>query len=602
MRKAGEAPRCNRGAWALLLLVAACSGVSEAERRTILQWLTCEECTDGERAAVQAIGGRAVPLLAQVLEDTTADVNRELRRGFTDGLAASYRRIRSPGVTLPEYLDVHLSRYFQSVRLRAIQSLGDLGATRELQDALADSASRGFEPTVLLALHTALLAAVDLAGPVPDSILVQPESLQVEVGAGAQLLTLVLDSFGGVLPDRALSWSSSDSSVATVTAAGDVTGQAVGTASIVASDPASGARGQGRVFVVPTQARPVIRVVAGDRQSDTAYTLIAVRARIEVRTPGGAPASGLPVTWTLVQGGGWVGPASATTNAAGLAQAWWHAGVPGPQRLTVSAPGAVPVTFQAEAVPAGPTAIVGVVANDRDSDTLTLDPDEAAAGVTLRLYRTVVAPDSLLAVASTGARGAYAFPGLWAGAYQVVAGPSGTMRVLRGLDASGTPDATATVTTGLSAVNVGAMGTVQVGDTIPGSTGLTTLPRWDPDRSVADSVAPSHFSFLFRGTVIRASVVRAGGTGVSGLSVSIRRCRTSAGTVSPPGPGTCLSYLPQGGTATTDAAGEVVFSVEEGVYQVTPVPAGPYTSSAPASRLYLMVGRGDIEVGTFVVS
>jgi hypothetical protein len=393
--------------------------------------------------------------------------------------------------------------------------------------------------------------------------------------------------------------------VATVTATGDVDPQAPGLASITVTDPASAAQGGGRVFVVPPAARPVVRVLEGNRQSATAYAVLATRPRIEVRTAGGVVAPGVTVTWTLVQGGGWVGPASATTDALGLAEASWRMGAPGPQRLTAGVAGAVGVTFQAEAAP-GPTAILGVVVNDRDADVTTIDPGEAAGSVTIELYQSTVAPDSLLVTTSTNPRGGFAFSGLPPGAYVLAAAASPPNVVpLRGVNPSGTPLTTVGVTTGLSTVNVGAPGTVQAGDTVPGTIGLPALPRWNPDQSSALSVSPTHFSFLFNDGEARGRVVDGGGIGVSGMTVSLRRCGVSTGAASPPGAGACSSYLGGPANLTTDANGDFRFlGLREGVYQIEPVPTtvAGYTTSAPTSRLYLLIGQADLESATFVVS
>ena len=50
-----------------LALVAAACGFADTEQQAVRVWLLCDECTDGERESVNAIGHRAVPFLTEAL-------------------------------------------------------------------------------------------------------------------------------------------------------------------------------------------------------------------------------------------------------------------------------------------------------------------------------------------------------------------------------------------------------------------------------------------------------------------------------------------------------------------------------------------------------
>ncbi len=67
------------------------------------------------------------------------------------------------------------------------------------------------------------------------TVLVEPEDVSVESGSSVQLTAAPLDSEGGLLSGRVVTWSSSDESVALVSPDGLVTGVSVGEATITAS-------------------------------------------------------------------------------------------------------------------------------------------------------------------------------------------------------------------------------------------------------------------------------------------------------------------------------------------------------------------------------
>ncbi|HSM60761.1 MAG TPA: hypothetical protein VK849_08185, partial [Longimicrobiales bacterium] len=95
---------------------------------------------------------------------------------------------------------------------------------------------------------------------------------------------------------------------------------------------------------------------------------------------------------------------------------------------------------------------------------------------------------------------------------------------------------------------------------------------------------------------------------IAGMTVSLRRCNVSTGAVSPPQTAvaqTCTSYLGSTVTAVSDANGVATFSdLIEGVYQIAPQPGtvGTYTTSTPASTLYITTGSADVESAVFIIS
>ncbi|MEZ4414887.1 MAG: SdrD B-like domain-containing protein [Gemmatimonadota bacterium] len=247
------------------------------------------------------------------------------------------------------------------------------------------------------------------------------------------------------------------------------------------------------------------------------------------------------------------------------------------------------------------TKILGVVVNDRDADGDVRDPNEALGGVTLTLYKGAISADSVVGTATSDANGNYAFDKLREGLYFVKADASSALTaatVLRTISAGGVVADTARVTTGATTTGLGGNLTRQVGDTAVTTTGLPVLPRWDYSQTQGNFVTPSHFTFLYDNTTARGTIVDGAAAPVAGMTVTLRRCKDSAGSTSPPTAGTCTTYLPGAPqNVATDASGQFVFSnLEEGVYEVTPNPVtAGFATVTPASLLFLMVDNGDIE-------
>ena len=206
---------------------------------------------------------------------------------------------------------------------------------------------------------------------------------------------------------------------------------------------------------------------------------------------------------------------------------------------------------------------------------------------------------------TTDANGAYQFTALPEGRYIVKAvQPSTAVVMSQGFTAGGVPIDTTVVTTAATTVAEGANNTRTVGTTTP-----TSLPAWDYSNSAVLFNGRTVFTFLFNNTkafgVIKMTV---GGAVVPNMSVTLRRCLTSAGAVKPPaGPALCTTYMPLAApnagptTVSTDATGTFTYNnLQEGVYEIVPNAASVnLTSTTPTSRLFLQSGSQDIERGDY---
>src|SRR5262249_54210189 len=82
-----------------------------------------------------------------------------------------------------------------------------------------------------------------------STVVVQPGTNNIRVTGTTQLTAATLDSIGGVLTGRAVTWASSDPTVAGVTTSGLVTGLKAGTVTITATS--EGKNGTASVNVTP---------------------------------------------------------------------------------------------------------------------------------------------------------------------------------------------------------------------------------------------------------------------------------------------------------------------------------------------------------------
>lgn len=171
------------------------------------------------------------------------------------------------------------------------------------------------------------------------------------IGDSRQLVAEVLGKGGEILPGQAVSWSSSDVSVATVTPSGVVEAVGVGQTSINA---ASGAVSHSAAIIVAQAPESVVKI-SGDSQESGAQTALPDDLIVQVRDRGGSVIAGASVRWVVSLGGGALSSAHTQTDEMGQTSVRWTlGGLIGIQSVTASA-GAASVQFSAEAtVPADP--------------------------------------------------------------------------------------------------------------------------------------------------------------------------------------------------------------------------------------------------------
>jgi hypothetical protein len=245
---------------ASVLLLSACSESEPEPQATreqterIVEWLTCDECRDGELAyVVDSVGPAAAPVLEEALVAFPDEYVANIRAAV--GLAWSRRT--NPLIDSLEYVDRFVANYRATIQARAARALGALGEVAALERAYRERVALELRDDVVAAIESEL-ARLGGGGPgfdPPDvaSIVLRPAQFELETGAEAVLEAVPIDENGRVR-SVGLTWAVSDPAVID-SVDGDSTwvrvrGVAAGTATVRAS--LDGVAGESTVTVVPS--------------------------------------------------------------------------------------------------------------------------------------------------------------------------------------------------------------------------------------------------------------------------------------------------------------------------------------------------------------
>jgi len=144
------------------------------------------------------------------------------------------------------------------------------------------------------------------------SVTLSPASASVAAGGATQFTATLQDSAGNVLTGRPVTWTSSDSTIATINGSGLATAVAAGTATITATS--SGVTGAAPLTVTATNPASVASVVVSPT-STSLFVGNTLQLAAALKDAGGNALAGRTVTWTSST------PAVATVNANGLVTA-----------------------------------------------------------------------------------------------------------------------------------------------------------------------------------------------------------------------------------------------------------------------------------------
>jgi hypothetical protein len=168
------------GSFLLICMTAARERpLTPQERVRIYSWLQCEECVDGELAAVRRLGrssttGRAT--VDSLSEDLLGGPSAERRGNLQRQFLSSYRRVSAYadtigfglGVTSVEYVEHYRDNFVNLYRVRAAIALAEIGGPKAtaVLDSAAHNALRTRGDTLRADTQQAILFARDsILGP-----------------------------------------------------------------------------------------------------------------------------------------------------------------------------------------------------------------------------------------------------------------------------------------------------------------------------------------------------------------------------------------------------------------------------------------------------
>jgi uncharacterized protein YjdB len=381
--------------------------------------------------------------------------------------------------------------------------------------------------------------AVLTVTPVPvASVTVSPPSANLLVGATQQLSAVTKDAAGTVLTGRVVTWSSSNTAVATVNGSGLVTGTAVGSATITATS--EGKSGSATITVAPV---PVATVTVSPA---AATILVGATQQLAAVTKdsAGNTLSGRVVTWSSsnaavasVNGSGLV-----TGNAAGSATITATSeGKSGSATITISSVPVASVTVSpaAAGILVGATQQLSAVTKDSAGNTLT------GRVVTWSSSNTTVATVSSGGLVTGRAAGSATITATSEGK-----GGSATITV------TAVPVASVTVSPASASIVVG--GTQQLSAVTKDSAGNTLTGRvvtWSSSDTVVATVSSSG---LVTARGAGSATITATSEGKSGTAAITTIVPVATVTVSPASASILVGATRQLSAVTKDAAGNTL--------------------------------------------
>jgi uncharacterized protein YjdB len=182
------------------------------------------------------------------------------------------------------------------------------------------------------------------------SVTVRLATPRVGVGGLSQAAAVLVDAGGNALSGRVVTWSSSNTAVATVLATGGrITAVGLGTSTITATS--EGLSGSATITV--TAMYPVTAI---DQTAAPSMSVVQPPA-VKVTDGTGAALSGMPVVFTVTAGGGTISGGPWVTDATGSARlSSWTFGPAGAQAVTATAASVPGVTVEFAGLARAPTA------------------------------------------------------------------------------------------------------------------------------------------------------------------------------------------------------------------------------------------------------
>ncbi len=321
---------------AVLLSVALSGCLDDQERATIDGWLTCNQCTGGERDSVSALAERRHRATVSALVDVLyaeAKYGPDIRRR----LSAEYDLAQDSSLSRDAFIDAYYPKFLAEIQRRAALALGDIGSRLALgaleafqappgEDMLWEDASAAVSQAIEANSGVAAAQIRPMVGypfeAVPSAEVEPVPEVQVVSASGAPIAGAIvrfetLD--GTVFRD-----SQRTNSSGLASAGGWQLGQTPGIQALTASLP--GTQVPVAEFRVSVAGPPEsLEIVEGDGQSAPAGSVVGIAPTVLVRSNTG-PVPGAEVTFAAI-GDARIARTHAYTNQLGIADAGlWRLG------------------------------------------------------------------------------------------------------------------------------------------------------------------------------------------------------------------------------------------------------------------------------------
>lgn len=391
-------------------------------------------------------------------------------------------------------------------------------------------------------------ASVTVISAAVSSVAVSPSAAQLQIG-GTQQLSAVVTSNGNVVPNAAVSWSSSNPAVISVSSAGLATGVSPGSATVTATS--SGASGSASLTVsAPAPAQVATVTVTFNSQSIAVGQ--STQATATARDANGNVLTGRTVVWSsddlILASVSATGLVTAIAAGSPLIVAKVD-GVPGWATLTVTAPAPLPVysvqlTLNPTSITAGQTSASTVTLRDSLGTVLT--------------GRTIGWSSSKPNVASVGLGGVVT--GIAAGAATITAtsaGKSGNA----GLTVAGstTIPSVATVTVTAAATNLTPGQTTQATAVAKDSAGNVLGGQtiaWATSNAAAATVSANGLvSAVAAGST---TIIATAGGKTGSMVINVAAPATASVVVSAPSSSVAVGQTMQASAVVKDASGNAI--------------------------------------------
>jgi alpha-tubulin suppressor-like RCC1 family protein len=178
--------------------------------------------------------------------------------------------------------------------------------------------------------------------------------------AGALITWTVLTGGGTVTPAQSVTDANGQASA--TLRLGSSVGQQTVRATLEGAQPV--------IFSATASSAPASALVlaAGDNQTATVKTTLATQITVKATDAFNNPKTGVAVVFQVVLGGGLLSSSTAVTDESGLASVAWTLGsTAGTQRVSASATGVTPVTFNATALAAAPASLAIVTGSGQSA-------------------------------------------------------------------------------------------------------------------------------------------------------------------------------------------------------------------------------------------